>query len=613
MEMNITNETPLRTALEKLAPHDHLCAIYESPDEHFAVAVPFIRIGLDRGEKCVYIADDGTEAVVRDAMWAGGIDVERAIATGGLVLDKKEGAYLKSGSFDPEWMFTFWAEATAEAMSQGFAALRVTGETEWVLRGAPGLERWMEYESRLTHMLAHHNCFALCLYNGQLFPPDLVLDVIRTHPTVIYRGIVCRNMYHVPPDELLGTNQAAREVERLLTNIREREEIEIERARLDSITDAALAYLSLDDLLRELLARLRSALRAEYAAFRLIDEESQELVLRAVDGAPFGRVAGIPIPLESASPVRLDAPYVVDALRPPDPDRDDWYARLWSAIGLPLRAGMGVPLLVEGKPIGVVSVASTRTPFTEEDQRLLRVVADRVAPAIERGRLVETVGESRRRLAALSQRLVEVQEAERHEIARELHDEVGQLLTGLLFKIEGHGAGTGNRKDEMKGIVNDLIGRVRDLSMTLRPPMLDELGLLAALTWQIDRFEAQTGISVRFHHADLDRRFGAQVEITAFRIVQEALTNVARHAGVAHVSVDVWANPVSVGARIEDEGRGFDVEAPLAAPSSGLEGMRERSRLAGGRLAVESAPGEGTRLSLELPLAPPSLPKEDEG
>jgi signal transduction histidine kinase len=310
----------------------------------------------------------------------------------------------------------------------------------------------------------------------------------------------------------------------------------------------------------------------------------------------------------------LDVPYFVDELRPPDPGRDDWYARLWSAIGLPLRAGMGVPLLVEGKAIGVVNVASTRTPFTEEDQRLLRVVADRVAPAIERGRLVETVGESRRRLAALSQRLVEVQEGERREIARELHDEVGQLLTGLLFKIEGHGAAAGNPKDEMKGIINDLIGRVRDLSMTLRPPMLDELGLLAALTWQIDRFEAQTDMSVRFHHADLeDRRLGAQVEITAFRIVQEALTNVARHAGVRHVSVDVWANAVSLGARIEDQGRGFDVEAALGARSSGLEGMRERSRLAGGHLAIESAPGEGTRLSLELPLAPASLPKEAEG
>jgi signal transduction histidine kinase len=165
----------------------------------------------------------------------------------------------------------------------------------------------------------------------------------------------------------------------------------------------------------------------------------------------------------------------------------------------------------------------------------------------------------------------------------------------------------------MKGVVDDLIHRVRDLSMNLRPPMLDELGLLAALRWQMDRFEAQTGIHVRFHHADLDRRFGAAAEITAFRIVQEALTNVARHAGVSHVNVDVWASAGSLGARIEDEGRGFDVEAALGARSSGLEGMRERSRLAGGRLTIESAPGEGTSLSVELPLDQASVRPQDGG
>ena len=393
----------------------------------------------------------------------------------------------------------------------------------------------------------------------------------------------------------------------MLLDVTDRRRAERERARLDSITDAALSYLGLDALLRELLSRLRSALRAEVAAVRLVDEDAQVLVPRAADGVPFERIADMRIPLAFSA---LDAPYLANDLQTPPEGSDDWYARAWSAVGLPLRSLMGVPLLVEGKAIGILNVASTRTTFTEEDQRLLQVVADRVAPALERGRLLETVGESRRRLAALSQRLFEVQETERREIARELHDEIGQLLTALLFKIEGQGAGSASRKDQMKDIVNDLIDRVRDLSMNLRPLMLDDLGLLPALRWQIDRFETQTGIDVRFHHADLDRRFGAQVEITAFRIVQESLTNVARHAGVKEAKVDVWANPISLGVRIEDEGRGFDVAAALAARSSGLNGMRERSRLAGGGLDIESEPGGGTRLSLELPLhrARPGLP-----
>src|SRR5207253_724554 len=225
--MNLAAQrTPLITALEQLGPHDHFCSIYENREEHYGVAIAFMQIGLDRGEKCIYIADDGMVGDVRQAMQSEGIDVERATASKALVLATKEQAYLRHGSFNPDWMFTFWEEATQSAMSEGFSALRATGETEWVVRGARGLERWMEYESRLTHAVSENNCSALCQYNRRLFPPELILDVIRTHPVVVYRGTVCRNLYYVPPDEFLGTNQEEREVERLLTNIEEREDVE---------------------------------------------------------------------------------------------------------------------------------------------------------------------------------------------------------------------------------------------------------------------------------------------------------------------------------------------------------------------------------------------------
>jgi len=275
MEMTITYDMPLLKALEEVKPHDHLSLIYESSEDHFAVAVPFIRIGLDRGQKCIYIADDGTEAVVRDAMHDQNIDVERAIATGKLVLETKEGAFLKHGSFDPEWMPTFWKEATAEAMRQGFSALRATGETEWVLCGAAGLERWMEYESRLTSVLGGLNCFALCQYNRQILPPEFILDVIHAHPTVVYRGVVCQNMYHVPPDEFLGTNKAAREAERLLMTIRERAEIE----QRDAERTRQLTALN-SDLTKEVLERQRAEeqlRRLSGELLRLQDEERRRI------------------------------------------------------------------------------------------------------------------------------------------------------------------------------------------------------------------------------------------------------------------------------------------------------------------------------------------------
>jgi PAS domain S-box-containing protein len=250
--MNLAaQKTPLIAALEQLGPHDHFCSIYESPQEHYAVAIPFIQIGLDRGEKCIYIADDGSVGDVRQAMESEGIDVDRATTSKALVLATKEQAYLEHGSFHPDWMFTFWKEATQLAMSEGFSALRATGETEWVLRGGRGLERWMEYESRLTHTLSESNCSALCQYNRRLFPPELILDVIRTHPMVVYGSTVCRNLYYVPPDEFLGTNQTACEVERMLTNIRERERVEdalreqlTERRRAEEELRRSEAYLA---------------------------------------------------------------------------------------------------------------------------------------------------------------------------------------------------------------------------------------------------------------------------------------------------------------------------------------------------------------------------------
>jgi len=249
--LKTSTQTPLVAALEQLGPHDHFCSIYESPEEHYTVAIPFMRIGLDRGEKCIYIADDGMVGDVRQAMEAGGIEVDRWIASKALVLATKEQAYLEHGSFHPDWMFTFWTEATQLAMSEGFSAVRATGETEWVLRGGRGLERWMEYESKLTHTLSESNCSALCQYNRRLFPPELILDVIRTHPVVVYRGTVCRNLYYVPPEEFLGTNQTAREVERLLTNIREREHVEdalreqlTERKRAEEELRRSEAYLA---------------------------------------------------------------------------------------------------------------------------------------------------------------------------------------------------------------------------------------------------------------------------------------------------------------------------------------------------------------------------------
>jgi signal transduction histidine kinase len=152
----------------------------------------------------------------------------------------------------------------------------------------------------------------------------------------------------------------------------------------------------------------------------------------------------------------------------------------------------------------------------------------------ERARLFEEVREGRERLEALSRRLVETQEAERRAIARELHDEIGQLLTGLKLLVES-AARTGSAwrasPAEITSVVNELMTRVRDLSMNLRPPMLDELGLVPALLWHFGRYTAQTRVHVAFQQRIARHRLPPDVQMAAFRIVQEALTNAARQLG----------------------------------------------------------------------------------
>lgn len=188
---------------------------------------------MERGEKCVYIADDNTSAQVLDAMVRGGIDADGAIGSGSLAILTKRDAYLKHGYFDPDRMIRFLKEAVDSAKAQGDSALRVTGEMTWMLGGDPGVERLMEYEAKLNYFFPENDALAICQYNLKRFMPEIVLDVIRTHPLVIYRGLVCKNFYYVPPDEFLLPNQKYLEVDRLLYNIVERERVEGLRNQAD--------------------------------------------------------------------------------------------------------------------------------------------------------------------------------------------------------------------------------------------------------------------------------------------------------------------------------------------------------------------------------------------
>lgn len=215
---------------------------------------------------------------------------------------------------------------------------------------------------------------------------------------------------------------------------------------------------------------------------------------------------------------------------------------------------------------------------------------------------------SHTQLQTLSRKLIETQEKERRAIGRELHDEIGQSLTGLRILLQmAQRLPQQERENKMRQaqeVAGELIDRISAISLDLRPPMLDDLGLLPTLLWFMGRYTSQTNVRVDFLHTGLqNKRFASVIETAVFRLVQEALTNVARHAGVASVSVRVDAGDTFIAISVEDEGRGFDIQSAFGQnDTGGLNGMRERVHLLRGDLDIDSAPGEGAYISISLPL-----------
>lgn len=250
-------------------------------------------------------------------------------------------------------------------------------------------------------------------------------------------------------------------------------------------------------------------------------------------------------------------------------------------------------------------------------QVMIRDVTQRKRADAERDQLFAQVETARQRLELLSRRLVDVQEAERRQMARDLHDEIGQELTALKLNLDRCVVASAEPSvlQEAQARVDQLVKLVREMSLDLRPTMLDDLGLLPALHWHFDRFFKTSGIRVNFKHTGLaSRRFTPEIETAAYRVVQEALTNVVRHSKAVEVTVRLWTSRNMLSVQIEDLGAGFEPEKALAAgASSGLSGMRERAALLGGQFRIESTPGSGTHLTAEFPITSPVKKGDDHG
>jgi signal transduction histidine kinase len=421
---------------------------------------------------------------------------------------------------------------------------------------------------------------------------------------VALRGVAYGNLYLTEKE---NGEDFSDEDEELVTLLAAQAAVAIENARLyeaatrwssqleslNEVADALVTEFDLGRLLQLVADRLHGLLGAKAVTIALPFGDHARIEASAGEDAE--EFVGMEIPPRSKTMRVLErrrSERVDSALD--DPEIDPVSLRR-----LHYRTALYVPLLLRGEAIGVI-VARDKLAldprFTDADLRLAEVFAQRASVAVELSRLVQ-----RDTLA----RVVSAQEAERRRLARELHDETGQALTSILLGLRSveEARSDDERKasvEELRGLVRSTLQDVRQLAVELRPTALDDFGLEPALERLTSTFAESTGIAVDLA-ATLQGRLPADVETALYRIVQEALTNVVKHARASRVSILLTRKSSSVSAVIEDDGVGFDL-ASARADGLGLVGMRERIGLLGGRLLIESEPDAGTTFIAEVPL-----------
>jgi signal transduction histidine kinase len=292
------------------------------------------------------------------------------------------------------------------------------------------------------------------------------------------------------------------------------------------------------------------------------------------------------------------------------------------ALAFVRRTDALVPFMLVSGALGEErAVEALRTGATDY---ILKQGLARLAPAVRRALTERREHErhlatsralelSQVQLRALSRRLLEVQEEERRSLARDLHDDLGQALTALKIQLESLARGVDKglrvQLEDCVGTTRHALERVRHLSLSLRPLQLDDLGLVAALRSHLDRQASLSGLKPHFDASEVPRLVAPEIETACFRVAQEAINNVLRHAHAANLWLRLYVSEGSLALSIRDDGAGFDLDAArrraAAGASLGVVSMEERTALAGGSLELRTAPGQGTVLLATFPLAAP--------
>ncbi|SEP62094.1 MEDS domain-containing protein [Natrinema salaciae] len=367
--------------------YDHLALLYETQAEQFATAIPYVTQGLERGERCLYIADENDVETILAALRDAGVDVDGALESGALTVHTAQESYLRNGAFDPDDMIAFLSDAIDEAATD-YEGLRITGEMTWVFGDDPPLEKLIEYEAKLNRFLPDADGIALCQYNREQFSAEIVRDIIKTHPHLIADQTVCQNFYYTPPEEFFGPDQPEREIDRMMGTLLDRTEARAElqdhHRYLERQTEiTANTDRSFEEKLQELFDLGCERFDLELGAMARVDTDDDWFEIEHVSDDHAHFEPGVELPL---SETYCHAATDVETTRSVSDPRREGCDDLTVYEEFGLRAYLGTSLPVEGgndRTFFFVSDERRDTDFTDGELTFHRLLGQWVKYQLE--------------------------------------------------------------------------------------------------------------------------------------------------------------------------------------------------------------------------------------
>lgn len=269
-----TTEEPLVAAEPERNPvEDHIALIYEKDEERLTTITPLIKVGLEKGELCLYVSDEENDMAIVEALKAEHIDVDKAVSNGSLILTSKKEMYFKLGRFDPEWTIRVINNIADLARSYGFTAMRVMSEMAWTQEKVPGVERWPEYEAKMNALNPGISLRIICQYDRRLFSAEAMMAAIQTHPRIVAEGEINKNSFYIPAERLLKGNYAEAELERVMASMRQLNSSEAALQDRDRAMDSMVRQADADNAARK---GLEMALEESRRRFKDLAERTSD-------------------------------------------------------------------------------------------------------------------------------------------------------------------------------------------------------------------------------------------------------------------------------------------------------------------------------------------------